>query len=289
VDLPDLAGPERLVSNSARVEQRKGGFADVNGTRLYYEIAGHGDPVVLIHGLCLDTRMWDDQFDALADRYRVIRYDVRGFGKSAVPTGEAFRHADDLRALLDCLAAPAAHIVGLSMGGRIALHHALLYPEATRSLVLVDSALDGFAWSGGWIASLNTIEDCARRDGARAANAMWLEHELFAPARERPACAGKLAQIVGDCSGWNWLHASPAIGIDPPVADRLVDIRMPTLVVVGERDLPDFLTIADALAEGIPSAAKAVMPGAGHMSNMEDAAEFNALLLNFLQAQSKTV
>ena len=203
------------------------GFADVNGTRLYYEVAGRGDAVVLVHGLCLDTRMWDAQFDVLADRYRVVRYDVRGFGKSAVPTVEAFRHADDLRALLDYVDAPAAHVVGLSMGGRIALHHALLYPEATRSLVLVDSALDGFSWSDEWRASLDAIEERAHRDGASAGNQLWLKHELFAPARERPACAAQLAQIVGDCSGWNWVHESPTVGIDPPAAERLRDVLVP--------------------------------------------------------------
>ena len=262
------------------------GFADVNGTRLYYEVAGRGDPVVLVHGLCLDTRMWNAQFDVLADRYRVVRYDVRGFGKSAVPTVEAFRHADDLRALLEHVDAPAAHVVGLSMGGRIALHYALLYPEATRSLVLVDSALDGFAWSDEWRASLDAIGERAHRDGASAGNQLWLEHELFAPARERPACAAQLAEIVGDCSGWNWVHESPTVGIDPPAAERLGEIHVPALVVVGERDLPDFQVIADWLAEQIPSATKATMPGVGHMSNMEDAPAFNALLLNFLQAQS---
>ncbi|HVN69205.1 MAG TPA: alpha/beta fold hydrolase [Candidatus Binatia bacterium] len=264
------------------------GHADVNGTRLYYETAGRGTPVVFVHGLCLDRRMWDDQFDALADCYRVVRYDVRGFGASAVPTAAEFRHADDLHALLEHLEIPAAHVVGLSMGGRIALHHALLYPESTLTLTLVDSALDGFAWSDEWVASLDAIEEHALRDGAKAGNAIWLQHELFAPARERPAVAAKLAQIVDECSGWNWVNETPVVGIDPPGGARLADVAMPALVVVGERDLPDFLAIADALAAGIPHAKKAVIAGAGHMSNMERPAEFNALLLEFLQAHTAT-
>ncbi len=262
------------------------GFADVNGTRLYYEETGHGIPVVLIHGLCLSSRMWDEQVDCLAQRFRVIRYDVRGFGRSDVPTDEPFRHADDLRALLDHLDAPTAHVVGLSMGGRVALHHALIYPEATRTLVLVDSALDGFEWSDRWEASLDAIAARARSDGATAANRMWVEHELFAPARERPFCYSKLAEIVGNDSGWVWLNASPAKGIDPPARARLGEVRAPALVIVGERDLDDFQSIAGILADGIPNARKVTMAGAGHMSNMEEPAEFNDLLMEFLTAHS---
>ena len=264
------------------------GFAPVNGTRLYYEVAGEGDPIAFVHGFALDARMWDAQFLALADRYRVLRYDARGFGRSDPPESPDFRHADDLHALLEHLETPAAHVVGLSMGGRIALQHALLYPEATRSLVLVDSALDGFEWSAEWAAAQDAIEECAQRDGLQAAKKMWLEDSLFAPAREDPALAARLARMIDEYSGWSWLNDTPR-GIDPPGGRRLRDVRAPTLVIVGERDLPDFLRAADLLAEGIPSARKAVMPGVGHMSNMEDAAAFNTLLLRFLQAHSQVV
>ena len=79
------------------------GFAEVNGTRLYFEVTGTGRPIVLIHGFSLNLRMWDDQIEALSENYRVIRYDVRGFGKSAVPTDRNYSHADDLMALLEHL------------------------------------------------------------------------------------------------------------------------------------------------------------------------------------------
>src|SRR6185436_13829592 len=91
------------------------GFAAINGGRLYWEAAGEGEPLVFIHGFTLDTRMWDDQWDVFAARYRVIRYDVRGFGQSTVPDGP-FSHQDDLRALMDYLGVDRFHLVGLSMG-----------------------------------------------------------------------------------------------------------------------------------------------------------------------------
>jgi len=263
------------------------GFANVNGTRLHYEISGSGAPVVLIHGLCLDLRMWDEQVPALTERCRVIRYDVRGFGKSDQPGHAAFRHADDLRALLDELGIGAVHVVGLSMGGRIALHHALLYPQQTLSLTMVDSALDGYEWSDEWTASLDAIEERARAEGTAAGNAMWLEHELFTPARSKAQCSAKLAEIVTECSGQNWVDESPAQGIDPPGGRRLAEVSVPTLVVVGEHDLPDFKRIADKLAAEISQAKRVAIADCGDMSNMEQPRAFNALLLEFLQAQNR--
>jgi 3-oxoadipate enol-lactonase len=257
-------------------------FADVNGTRLAYQTAGEGIPVVFVHGLCLDMRMWDDQFDVFAEHYRVIRCDVRGFGKSALPTEERYHPAEDLHALLEHLGVERAHVIGLSMGGRIVLHYALLYPESTSSLVLVDSALDGYEWAQDWERSLDAIAEHGGVAGARAANEMWLDHELFAPARESAASRAKLEAIVRDDSGWTWLNRNPVKGIQPRGAERLADVRVPTLVVVGERDLLDFRRIADKLANEIPGARKIVLEGAGHMSNMERPAEFNAAVLEFL-------
>ena len=257
-------------------------FAGVNGTRLHYEVAGDGDPVVFVHGLGLDMRMWDDQFEVFAMRYRVIRYDLRGFGKSAPQTEERFRHAEDLHALLDYLEVPKANVIGLSLGGTISLQFTLLYPDDVLSLILVDSALDGFEWSAEWEAAFSAIQERGAHAGASAANRMWMEHELFAPAREQPNCRSKFAQMVRESSGWTWLNKSPARGIRPPSAERLGEIHVPTLVIAGERDLPDFQRIADILTAGIPAARKAVIKGAGHMSNMEAPAVFNTIVNGFL-------
>ena len=92
-------------------------IAEVNGTRLYYEMSGSGDPIVLIHGFTFDVRMWDDQVQAFSQQYQVIRYDVRGFGRSALPTEQAYARVDDLKALLDHLGIAGAYLLGLSMGG----------------------------------------------------------------------------------------------------------------------------------------------------------------------------
>ena len=100
--------------------QAESGFAEVNGTRLYYEAAGAGFPVLFIHGFTLDTRMWDDQFIPLSKEYRVIRYDMRGFGQSALPTKEQYSQANDLEALLEHLGISDAAIIAHSRGGAVA-------------------------------------------------------------------------------------------------------------------------------------------------------------------------
>src|SRR5262245_48758389 len=123
------AFPSLTVRAGARPSDFAGrGFAPVAGTRLFYEVKGAGPAVVLIHGGQLDSRMWDDQFDALAKGFTVIRYDVRGYGGSFQPD-RPYSDADDLAGLLDYLETQKVHVVGLSLGGRIAVDFAVAHPK----------------------------------------------------------------------------------------------------------------------------------------------------------------
>ncbi len=261
--------------------QLQQGFAAVNGTRLYYEVAGDGEAVVLVHGFTLDHRMWDDQFAALAARHRVLRYDLRGSGASSVPD-RPYRHVDDLAALLDHVGIARAAIVGLSLGGMIATDFALTYPEMVTALIPVASILSGHQWSKEYIAAMTPIRQAGRAGDIATSKALWLAHGLFAPPRRAAAVGTRLEQIVADYSGWHWRYHDPAQGIEPPAAERLDRIGAPTLVIVGEREIPDCLAIADRLASEIPGARKAVLPDVGHMANMEAPEQFNDVLLRFL-------
>jgi 3-oxoadipate enol-lactonase len=252
----------------------RNGFAEVNGTRLYYEMAGEGEPLLLIHGFALDTRVWDDQFDVFAQQYRVIRLDLRGYGRSALPAAESYRHVDDLKTLLEHLGLQRATLIGLSMGGGVGIDYALTFPETVRALVLVDSTLGGFHWTINWSVK-------AREVGLDSARKRWLAHPLFAGSFEQPEVAVHVAQIVADYSGWHWLNRDPDRGMATAI-ERLAEIHVPVLVIVGERDLPDFQAIADILVQGIPHAHKEVLRGAGHLPNMESPLAFNDYVLNFL-------
>ncbi|MBE7532934.1 MAG: alpha/beta fold hydrolase [Chloroflexi bacterium] len=241
----------------------------VNGSRLYYETVGFGQAVVLLHGFTLDTRMWDDQFWPLAQQFRVIRYDMRGFGRLDVPTGEPYSHVADLAELLDSLGIVQVHLVGLSKGGAVAIDFALTHPGRVLSLVLVDTVLGGFDWSAEGSARDGLVWQRAREGGVVAAKESWLTHPLFAPAMRQPAVAARLKQMIGDYSGWHFVNDNPEMGLARPSASRLSELAIPVLAIVGELDLPDFQRITNFISEQVPQARRVVMPGVGHMANME--------------------
>lgn len=263
------------------MEHMAGSIA-VNGTHLYYEQAGYGHPLVLIHGFTLTTQMWEDQFAVFARHYRVIRYDMRGFGRSALSIEEPFTAVDDLRALLDALGVSRTIVLGLSRGGGVAIDFALAYPECTSALVLVDPALHGWAWSEDFSQSMDELAVTAQTQGVEAARQRWLTHPFFLPVQERPELAARLAQIVASYSGWSWLHASLERDADLPTPRPLEQISVPTLLVMGERDIGEFQAIARHIASSIPQLTKRVLPGVGHMANMEAPEAFNEVVLNFL-------
>lgn len=257
------------------------GFAEVNDTRLYYETLGRGHPLVLIHGFFLDTRLWNDQFEVFAKRFKVIRYDVRGFGKSALPTvGQEYSHTKDLKALLSQFGIDCAYVVGLSMGGEIAIDFTLEYPEVTKALILADSTVGGFQ---GWSKSWSEEEKEAKEKGVEAAKKMVMRNPYFTRlSLGKPDLAVRLKQIVSDYSGWHLVNTDPLRPLDPPAIERLQEIKVPTLIIVGERDSPDFHRIADMLKKKIQNSKRMTLKEAGHLSNIEAPREFNEAVSSFL-------
>ncbi len=258
-------------------------FRCADGGELRYSVAGAGEPVVLIHGLGLDAAMWDAQWTALQREFRAIRYDVRGFGASSIPAGP-YSHSSDLLGLIESLDARPAHVVGLSMGGRLALRFALDQPNAVNSLTLIDPALEGFPWSESWDRQMAPVLAAAGAGDVHAARQLWLAHDLFEPARRDPQVAAALGAMVDRYSVWHWRNTDPVRRPASPAIHCLAAVACPTLVILGELDLPDFKEIAQRLAAGIPGAALHTIAGAGHMANMEAPAAVNDLLLAHLRA-----
>jgi pimeloyl-ACP methyl ester carboxylesterase len=254
------------------------GFVRVAEPVIYYESAGSGEPVVLIHGGQMDRRMWDPQFDSWSRKYRVVRYDVRGYGRSATPT-VPYSDVDDLLAVLDALAIPKAHLVGLSLGGRIAIDFTLVHPDRVASLAAVAAGLSGFEFSAGnWPQQMRA----AQEGGGEAAAELWLKDPYMAPAMEHPELAPRIRALVLE-NGREWLQ-NPLLSkrLTPPAAKRLAEIRVPTLVVVGDRDVPDMQKVADQLAAEVKGSRKVVIAGAGRIVNLERPAEFDRAVLGFL-------
>jgi pimeloyl-ACP methyl ester carboxylesterase len=285
----EVNAPEQieLVKTTPSNEHAQGlpvttGMAEVAEPVLYYEAAGTGEPVVLIHGGQLDCRMWDEQFQTFAQHYRIIRYDVRGYGKSEAPT-KPYANEKDLLGLLQYLHIEKAHLIGLSLGGRIAIDFTLTYPDRVKNLVAVGPGLSGFAWSAEGEKRSWQIVEAARDQGPEKAVELWLHDPYMAPAMENPVLAKRLRCLARD-NARCWL-VNPFLRreLTPPAVKRLGEIHAPTLVVIGERDVPDIQAIGKLLKKGVPHARKVMIPGAGHIVNMEKPQEFDRIVRRFLE------
>ena len=260
---------------------------DTNGIVTFYEDAGRGEPIVLVHGHAADLRLWDLQVPALvAAGYRVICYDVRGHGRStAPPSGYTWQnYTFDLRGLLDGLtiAVPRAHVVGLSMGGGIALQFALDFPDRVLSLVLVDSTLPGFDYSPEFAGIIEELVAAVRAEGPRAAfERLWLAHSLFDGVRRFPERFELIRTMALEYAAADYLDETPSTPPERQAVDRLAELRAPTLVLVGELDIPDFQIIAEILAGNI-AARLQVIADSGHIPPLEQPQAFNQALLGFL-------
>ncbi|MEP7028549.1 MAG: alpha/beta hydrolase [Candidatus Eisenbacteria bacterium] len=255
---------------------------EVPGGSLAVTRAGEGPAVVFLHGLGLNAAIWEPQLEALAPRQLAIAFDQRGHGQSSAADTPYARH-DDVVAVLDALSVRAAHLVGSSMGGEVALDTALAHPSRVRSLLLLSPALGGFAWSPRWRDSMRAMRDAANAGGPAAAKEAWWAHALFAPARAREESRERLRAAVFADAGRRWSERDPAIPLEPPAAARLDQVRCPTTILIGEDDLADFHAIARTLAAGIPHARLRTIKG-GHLPMIESPAETAALLGEILDA-----
>ena len=259
------------------------GVAAVNGTRLYYEVAGTGSPVVLVSGGgTLDRRQWDDQFDLLATRFRVVRYDIRGIGRSARPTSE-FSHHEDLRALLDSLNINRAVVCGVSFGAAIAVDFALDHADMVSGLVLAGPGLSSDKQES--VAGVRELAAFAKKEGLeRAIDAITGAPSFISADNE--SARRRIRQIYLD--NRDVFEAGfPLVTLwqptSPPATVRLALIKAPTLIVAGGNDHAAAVATADRLASSIRGAQKVVISGAAHMVNMDAPAEFNRAMLGFLE------
>jgi 3-oxoadipate enol-lactonase len=263
------------------------GFVNVEGGRIYYEVEGDGHPLLLIHGGLGDLRMWDGQMTAFAARYRVIRYDTRGFGRTETEDVE-FSNRADAAAVLDHVGAESAYVVGQSRGGIIGLDLLLEHPDRVDAFVSVAGGIGGFAPK--------------LPEGTAAPP--WEEMERLWEAKDWAALADLETQVWVD--GWGqpatrvdpalrrkvhgWIVASYEAGkpdgkpqpLDPPAAERLEDVRVPTLVMVGEVDEPGGVVAERHLAASVDGARLVEFPGVAHMIQLEQPERFNAVVLEFL-------
>src|SRR5690554_3804581 len=266
---------------------------DVNGGRLYYETEGKADApaLLLIHAGIASLRMWDPQVPALAQDHFVIRYDTRGFGETTTDDIEFSDHADAL-AILDHLGVERATVIGCSRGGRIAIDLAIEHPARVSGLVTIGSGPSGFPDT-----ELTPEEDAIsdRMDAAFEAQD-WkalgdLEVRLWSigPARREEDLNPEFVARAYELNSVNLKHAAEAaihVPLEPPAFDRVVDIDVPTLVLVGDHDVSECLAQYEYLSTAIPRADSARFPGSAHLPNVEQPEEFERILRQWLAQHS---
>lgn len=264
------------------------GFAEVEGGRLYYEVAGEGHPVILVHGGLVHSALWDEQFESFARRFKVIRYDAREHGRS-VPAPGPFSHHRDLRGLMRVLGVERAHLVGLSMGGGISLELALEHPETVSSLTLVGAGTDDYEWSEEIIASWEEVGAAFEAgDSDLAVEATlktWTDGPRRNPNEVDPSARERVREMTAHNFGLPDAD-SEEVELDPPPLSRLSEIKVPTLVILGKEDVPDILKIGEMLRSGIEGARVAEIEDAAHHLNLEKPTDFDRIALEFLEEVS---
>ena len=276
-------------------DQVQKGFAEVNGTRLYYEVAGEGHPLVLNHGGLVDNHLWDDQFAEFSKHFKVIRYDMRGFGDSGlIKKGmESYSMERDLLSLLQYLDIQKTYVMGLSMGGSLSVDFTLQYPEMVDALITVGAGLSGFEEDDPeeFKAMEEKMEEAFRRgDIARSVEIslqMWTDGPFRTPEQVNPQVRERVRAMTthnlerGDDEEVRPQH------IEPLAAERLSEIHVPTLIIVGSEDVEFILSIASKLERDIVGAKKVVIPHTAHHLNMEKPQEFNRVVIDFLEQVGK--
>ena len=266
--------------------------AEINGAELNYELTGEGPAVALLHeGVC-DLRMWDELAEALAREFRVLRYDMRGYGDSTLPPGP-FSQSGDLLALFDQVGIERAALVGVSYGGRVALDTAFVAPDRVTCLVLAATGLRDHEWSAV-VREFGDEEERLVESGDLAAATdlnvrLWVDGPNRGPDPAREATRERVRTMQGRAFEIQEpaYATAPPPGPEDPVDVRLGAIGTPTLVVVGDADVPDFLEIADRLAAELPDARKVVLPDTAHTIPLERPEEFRELTVGFLREHAR--
>ncbi len=274
----------------------KADFLAVHGGKLYYEISGTGYPLVLLHAGIANLRMWGEQVEEFSKHYQVVCYDARTFGKSTSEAVE-FSNRQDLLDLLNHLNISKAHLLGISRGGSIAMDFTLEFPNKVSSLIMVASNPSGFDYDDepeiekGYFARDEELSE--KRDAEGLANSdveMWVDGPGQKPGRAEEDVRQKVhAMTLEHYQDYftTFLEEEPSpLPLEPPAAQRLASITVPTFIVTGNLDFSYVAAAADIMARDIPNAKHVVIPDTAHMINMEKPKEFNKVVLEFLSQLS---
>jgi 3-oxoadipate enol-lactonase len=258
-----------------------GNFLDLDGSKIYYEECGTGpEAVVLIHDGIAHSAVWDGVWPTFCKQFRTIRYDRRGYGRSAV-TSQPYFETDDLQALLRHLRVKHAMLVGSSHGGALAINFTLEHPDVVQQLVLVGAVVDGYGFSDHFLTRTMKNQAPMQKNDVPGLITNWTD-DKYVLAADHAEAKKRLSEIL-TASPQDLTHDDMARPTRPAVA-RLSEIRVPTLILVGDQDIPDVHAHAGVIENGIPNSRRVVVEDAGHLMYLEKPDEFTRLVITFLLA-----
>lgn len=273
-------------------QQSNSGFVNINKAKLYYEIAGVGTSFVMVHAGVADSRQWNNEFEYFSKTNLVIRYDMRGYGKSEPVDGE-FSHMSDLVSLLDTLSVHEPIIImGCSMGGGLAMDFALTHPSKVKALVMVDSAPSGLKLDVPTSSKFSDVEKAFESGDfdlvAEIETQIWFDGMGRSPEQVNPT----MRNLLYEMNRLALSHEVKGLGNRLPNAetsafDRLESLNIPVLIVVGSHDTPYTLAAADYMKEKIKFANKITIEDAAHLPNMDQPHEFQKVVEKFLSSIPK--
>ena len=277
--LTNLLSQNSEEFNSASADT---GYVFVDGGKLFYELAGSGKNIVLLHDGMVNREIWDEQFPVLAKTYRVVRYDRRGYGKSSDPEVK-YSHIADLNQLFIQLKIDKAILIGMSSGGRLAIDFTLTYPEKVAGLVLVGAVVSGF----GYTAHMDTRGghfDRQKITDPVKVNEYFVKDDPYEIYSENTAAKEKVMKLLPNFARQNMVPTQPAGKV---AVKSLSEIKVPALILVGEYDIPDVHAHAGAINAGISNSKREIIPRSGHLIPIEQPVLFNEIILNFLNKLPK--
>jgi len=260
----------------------QGTFLEVDGAKLYYEECGSGPhPVVLVHDGVLHSAAWDDVWPDFCKHFHTIRYDRRGYGRSPAAT-HGYYAADDLVAVLHHLRLKRVAIVGSSHGGEISINFTLDHPEMVEQLVLVGAVVGGMPYTKHFLERGDALgKPLEKGDIKGAIEAAAKDKYLTAAGSD--AAKKRMADILS-ANPQDLTHPELELPVKPALP-RLGEIHIPTLLLVGDADIPDVHAHAGAIEAGVPRARRVVISDVGHLMYLEKPAEFSRMVIEFLENQ----
>jgi pimeloyl-ACP methyl ester carboxylesterase len=267
--------------------QIKSGFAKSGNAKIYYQLAGIGQPLIMIHAGVADSRQWENEFAAFSKHLQVLRYDMRAYGKST-PVPGGFTHLQDLTALIDQLGISLPVIImGCSMGGGLAMDFALMYPSKVKALIMVASGPSGLELDLPRLSKFDLVE-LAFNEGdldlvAELETQIWFDGTGRTPDQVNPA----MRQLAFDMNRLALSHEIKQLAerlpdAEVPAVGRLSELLIPVQVIVGAHDIPYMQAAADYMAEKIPSVRVEIMADAAHLPNMDHPDQFRRMVGEFL-------